>query len=418
MRKSVIQCQVADTSEQPSWIAKRYPQSYHHCLKCSWDHSVDDKKKISIKDLLKTNVKKEVPTSCGPMYVRHLTYGDFRKIAETGAFERSDEHEIGTLAVQAFSSSTKDPGEWGGLSKEEFSQLNETDIDALAKAWFEESGVEITSDALASLGQKVLAQRSDMQQMSEKISDQFRSSYTFLKPGVIESLTSTVAAIDNSNQKFRDLFYNKSGSIEESPGIGAMARLFEAPQGLQRDAQELDLRPPKLNLSKSPEARAAKAAEKAAETLSSVAVHMGEMQTHVASLSTKLVLDVIPQWMDQQSQNKIQSEASLESAASSLRWTKWAVIASVVTSIGIALVQWGISARDGKEASLLSSKRQAEWQKQADTNQDLLRQQILESQRLRMELKELNTRLKKTENSVAQSSRRVSKINNKARKRL
>lgn len=353
---------------------------------------MDDNKKLSIKDLLKGNKKREVSTSVGPLYVRHVTYGDHKRIGETGAFERADEQEVGRLVVQMLCSPEMDSGAWTGLSDDEFARLDKDDLEALAKAGVEGAGYENSGDSLSALGKGVMAENSNFQQMSRKISDQFRSNYEFLKPAAIESLTSSVAAIDSASQLWRKEFSNKKWS---SVGDAVRAQAIHSSRlNLQR-AEEIEVRAaPFLDYSASPQARAANASEKAAETLSTVAVHMGAMLNHVASLSTTLVSDAIPQWIKQQDEDKAKAEASLKGAAKSLLWTKWAVIISVVTSIGIALAQAYFTKTDSAEDARLTEKRQVEWQKQVELNQEILRKQILEVQYLRLELKELNSKIK------------------------
>ncbi|MHC8381929.1 hypothetical protein [Pseudomonas sp. LB3P14] len=366
---------------------------------------MDDSKKLSIKDLLKSAEKRQVSTSAGPLYIRHITYGDHKKIGETGAFERADEHEVGRLVVQMFSSPKMDSGIWTGLSNDEFAELDREDIEALAKAGVEDAGYENSSDSLSALGKGVIAENSNFQQMSKKISDQFRSNFEFLKPSAIESLTSSVAAIDSASQWWRKEFSDKKWS---SVGDAVRTQAIHSPRLHQPKAEEIEARTaPFLDFSTSPQARAANASEKAAETLSTVAVHMGDMLNHVASLSTTLVSDAIPQWIKQQDEDKAKAEASLKGAAKSLWWTKWAVIISVVTSIGIALAQAYFTKTDGAEESRLTEKRQVEWQKQAELNQELLRKQILETQYLRLEFKALNAKFKKNQGATGKTLKRA-----------
>ncbi|MHA6235949.1 hypothetical protein [Pseudomonas fluorescens group sp. PF-69] len=372
---------------------------------------MDDSKKLSIKDLLKGAEKRRVLTSIGPLYVRHLTYGDHKKIGETGAFERADAHEVGRLVVQLFSSSNMDSGVWTGLSDDEFARLEREDIEELAKAGVEGAGYENSSDLLSALGKGVMAEHSNFQQMNKKISDQFRSNYEFLKPGAIESLTSSIAAIDNASQWWRQKFSDKKWS---KVGDAVRAQAIHSPRLHQPKAEAIEVRTaPFLDFSTSPQARAANASEEAAETLSTVAVHMGDMLNHVASLSTTLVSDAIPQWIKQQDEDKAKAEASLKGAAKSLWWTKWAVIISVVTSIGIALAQAYFTKRDGAEESRLNEKMQVEWQKQAELSQELLRKQILETQYLRTELKALNAKFERSQGATVFAVERARNLEKK-----
>lgn len=349
---------------------------------------MEDDKKPSIKDFLKDREKLEVATSIGPMYVRHLTYGDYEKVRD--AIASADDHEVGRQVVQILSSPRMDRSDTLGLSESEFSELHDEDMALLAAAAAVKSGFDSSEDTVAGLGKAVITVGSDLQSMSQKISDQFKNNLSFLKPDAIASLTSSVAAITNANLRWQKSFPN---NISELGSIGSVisqgATHLHKPK-INEDMPEYNLR---IGFPSSPEARAADAAEKSAATLSAVAVHMGEMLNHVATLSTTLVSEVIPQWVGQRADDQAKADASLKGAAKSLWWTKWAVIISVVTSIGIAVSQGYLASVSSQESALLAKKREVEWSNQIEINEELLRRQILETQYLRSELNELNSRL-------------------------
>ncbi|WP_311968555.1 hypothetical protein [Pseudomonas baltica] len=363
-----------------------------------------DKKKPSLKDLIRASSKREVSTSLGPLYIRHLVYKDYKTIVESGAFEEANEREIGLQAIRATTSTLQDPGGWDGLNDEVFSMLTTSDLDALATVALEEAEYPATEDLIAGLGRGVLDQYADLDQASKKIFDQFRNSLSFLQPSTLESLTASVTAIDQSNQKWKSLVSN----IYRDPSVAHVANGMESLKSPYQDRPpytKSEIILPKLDFSNTNDARAARASEKAVDVLNQLAAHMGEVQAHTASMYSTLVLEAIPQWMAQQESNKEQSELSLRSAASSLRWTKWAVITSIITSIGIAAYQQQSGYVDADTTLRQANERQAYWEKQSATQQALLSTQIQATQNLQAELKSLNSLLGKSLTSNAPATK-------------
>lgn len=372
-----------------------------------------DTNKPSLKDLIRTSPKHEVSTSLGPLYVRNQVYRDYKIIVKSGAFKEANEREIGLLAIRATTSNSQDPGEWSGLDDEAFSKLTESDINALAAAAIEVAEYPASEDLVAALGRGVLNECTELDQASKKISDQFQNNFSFLKPSTLESLTASVTAIDQSNQHWKSLVSN----IFNDPAAGRMGSASESLKSPYQDHPlfiKTDTTLPKLDFSNTNDARAARASEKAVDILNRLAVHMGEVQAHTASMYSTLVLEAIPQWIDQQESNKAQSELSLKSAASSLFWTKWAVVLSIVTSIGIAAYQQHSGTADADTALRQANERQAYWEKQSATQQALLNTQIQTTQNLQAELKSLNLLLKKSLTPIAPAIKRT---NSKAAKK-
>ncbi|VVQ06269.1 hypothetical protein PS910_04344 [Pseudomonas fluorescens] len=365
-----------------------------------------DKKKLSLKNLIITSAKSEVFTSLGTLYVRHLVYKDYKKIVESGACEETSDREVGLQVIRATTSISQDPEVWDGLNDEDFSKLTASDLDALAAVPIKAGEYPVTEDIVSSLGRGVLDQCAKIDQASKNISAQFRNSFSFLQPSTLESLAASVTAIDQSNKKWKSLF----SSIDKDAAAGHVASTMESIKTPFQDRPlytERNVILPKLDFTNTNDARAAKASEKAVDVLNQLAAHMGEVQAHTASMYSTLVLEAIPQWMDQQESNKKQSELSLLSAASSLRWTKWAVITSIVTSIGIATYQQRSGSVNTDNSLRQANERQAYWEKQSATQQALLNTQIQVTQNLQAELKSLNSLLGKTLSSNAPTTKRT-----------
>jgi hypothetical protein len=349
-----------------------------------------DKKTLSIDDLRRSNSKKVVSTSLGLLYVRRLVYGDYEKILGTGQFKSTDEREVGRLAIQAITSISQVPSDWNGLNDDAFSRLQASDLDALAAAAIEVSEYPVTEDLMAGLGRGILDQYAELGQASKKIFDQIQKGFPFLQPSTKNALTASVAAIELSNQKWKAHFLDKfKGSTAWPSAVDSI----KAPQMDHSLLRRRDITLPSIDISNMPESRAAKASEQAVDVLEKLAAHMSEVQAHTASMYQTIVLEAIPQWMDQQKGNKVQSELSLTSAASSLCWTKWAVIIGVVTSVGIAIYQQHTGSADADAALRQANERQAYWEKQAATQQALLNTQTQATQNLQIELKSLNALL-------------------------
>ena len=367
---------------------------------------MNDEKKPSLKDLIAARSKREVPTSLGPLYVRHLVYKDYKKLVDTCAYNEANEREVGLLVIRATTSTSEHPDGWDGLDDEAFSKLSAADLEALAAVAIDEAAYAAADDVIASLGRGVLHQCAELSQASKKISDQFRNSFSFLQPSTLESLAASVTGIDQSSQKWKSLastiFKDSAIGHVASPMDGLKSRHQAFPFDKERDSVL-----PKLDFSNTNDARAAKASERTVEILNQLATHMGEVQAHTASMYSTLVLEAIPQWMEQQKSNKEQSELSLRSAASSLRWTKWAVITSIVTSIGIAAYQQHTGSADAAATLRQANERQAHWERQSVAQQALLDEQIQATASLKTELKSLNTLLGESLASNASTDKRI-----------
>jgi hypothetical protein len=351
---------------------------------------MNEKNKLSLTDLIKTRSKRKVVTSVGPLYVRDFVYKDYKNILESGTFEEADARKMGLKAIQATTSTLSDPNERGGLDNKIFSALLTSDLDSLAIAALKDTNGLDAGDLVASLGRVYLDECAKLGQASKRISDQFKNSFSFLQPTTLASLAASVVAIDQSNQKWKTHFSDIG--IESAALQAAEAEAVKFSGLNLPSSEERKFSPPVLDFYDTHEARAARASEQTVDILKQLATHLGEVKAHTASMYTTLVLEAIPQWMAQQESNKEQSERSLRSAASSLRWTKWAVITSIVTSLGIATYQQHSEAIEAAIALRDANERQTYWEKQSAEQQSLLNMQTQITQNLLMELKSLNSK--------------------------
>lgn len=312
-----------------------------------------DASKKSILSLMLKN-RKPVTTSQGTFYVRHLSVGDMK--AFTGYFDEGkdkashDLRALGELALKTLVCTDNDPEKTSTLTEEIFSQLSSTDIELLIDGVIEVSGLTPLpeSKTLESLGSIVFDQvTSDIKrtlEMNKKLKSSMGSAFGSLSQGAMKSLVDSMSSLN----AVRD-------SLKLSPAVEAFRKLQEdqerlfggmAHKELLAQAKISEMPQPRMpelyrpKFEETPMGRAAIASEDSAAQLREVAGLVGDMADKLANLHTVFLTEVIPQWVKSLEGNAEAMNISLGNTEKSIKWAKWALIASVVVTI--AMTAWQI----------------------------------------------------------------------------
>jgi hypothetical protein len=120
-----------------------------------------------------------------------------------------------------------------------------------------------------------------------------------------------------------------------------------------------------LDLSSSPQGRAADAAEAAEELMKGMLAAQGSMLKHMGELAESLIQVAIPQWLDQIKSAEHEAKKSADRANKSLLWAVLAVIVSVACTMGTAIFN-----------SVQSAGDEIQFNTRADAVESLMHQQI------------------------------------------
>lgn len=126
-----------------------------------------------------------------------------------------------------------------------------------------------------------------------------------------------------------------------------------------------------LDLSNSPQARAADAAEAAEELMKDMLAAQGSMLKHMGELADSLIQVAIPQWLDQIRSAEQEAKESADRASRSLLLAVLAVIVSVVCTVGTAIFD-----------SVQSASDEIQFKTRADAVESLMYQQIEQNSKL------------------------------------
>ena len=109
--------------------------------------------------------------------------------------------------------------------------------------------------------------------------------------------------------------------------------ITDRPFGFQVEQPQIS----KIDWSKTPEARSARAAEKTAEITKEMLIAQGEMLKHIGDLTDSVIRVALPQWLAQVRASEVEAKQSADRANRSLRWAVVAVAVSVISTIGTAV---------------------------------------------------------------------------------
>lgn len=355
-------------------------------------------KKLTLDDLMP--VKAPVDTTVGTLFVRHAHRSDWKH------FESDDPVELGKAALRRLCSRVEEKSVSDPLADTDLDALTAADIDSLAPVIAKRSDwTELTLEpGLQGLGRLVkearVRERDSHTQWVEKLRQSVGSGYPFLSDETLEKLKQQVAGVADIRSNLAAL--GILNEVKRSAGA-ADARAALA-------ATLLDGSRDRVLLQRPEDTPIGRAAIESAKHSREVAQKMDGLVDLVGGLNQTLITEVLPAWIRQVAENQGHAQVSLEKAEVSLRWAKWALIASVATSvlsifIAAVLTWWQIgvarsidadsSAQQKRTEKLLRDQlavqRQLTNQQARDANQlrGLLQQESMEAAESRKLFREL-----------------------------
>lgn len=321
-------------------------------------------KKLKLADLLPA--KAAVKTSLGPLYVRHAHTSDWKHI------ESDDILELGRVAVRQLSSRIEDKNDSGPLTEEDLKALVDADFHALVPVISKQNGWEkmpavaglreLGNAAKIAKEQKVELHKNMLAEMRKSID----SSYGFLGKSTLEKLQEQMAGLT-------DIRSRAMSSSEAMRGLN--------PKGIEKSPIHTI---PEYQLPPRPEdSRLGRATLESAENSRDVANKMDGLVDVVAGLNQTLVKDVLPAWIKKIEHDQKGAEVALRQAASALRWTKWAVIISVVVTVLVTWWQVWVAREIDRENTEQQKRVEAVLDKQLAAQLKLIEQQAPDAAAMR-----------------------------------
>ena len=262
-------------------------------------------------------------------------------------------------------SDKEEGGESKHLDINLFGKLNDEDIQCLTKTIVEQNdwGALPSGDALEELGKAALDDILKYSDSSKRLAG-LAEKYSFLS-------NPSLNAIQEATRKFESLSSNSRvlDSLN-SPSLKAMQEAVKGIDILNSRAAEsiyknnLDERAqidglfktrptePPLRLPTIPkqeETPVGKAALESAESARITAQKVDALVEAVGEINRLIVHQVLPQWFEHVQKTQKTSQHSIEQAASSLWWTKWAVIISGLVTVATASWQVYVTQSVDKE---------------------------------------------------------------------
>ena len=114
-----------------------------------------------------------------------------------------------------------------------------------------------------------------------------------------------------------------------------------------------------------------------------VAEKMDSLVVVVAGLNQTMVQDVLPAWFNKIEEDQRAAKGAIDQAARGLRWTKWAVIASVFVTIAATWWQVDVAKSIDHESSVQQRRVEAVLREQLSAQQRLLDQQARDAAAMR-----------------------------------
>jgi hypothetical protein len=114
-----------------------------------------------------------------------------------------------------------------------------------------------------------------------------------------------------------------------------------------------------------------------------VAKKMDDLVVVVAGLNQTLMQDILPAWFKKIEEDQEAAKGAFDQAASALRWTKWAVIASVIVTIAATWWQVDVAKTIDRENSEQQRRLETVLREQLSVQQKLIEQQAKNAEAMR-----------------------------------
>lgn len=338
-------------------------------------------KPLEISNLIFIRDRVSVKCSGGLFYVRQAKVSDFFYFASV---EDENSRKLGERIFRALVSDKEEEGEESEhLDINLFGKLTDEDIQCLAKTIVEQNdwGALPKGDTLEELGKAALDDILKYSDSRKRLAG-LAEKYSFLS-------NPSLNAIQEAARKFESLSFNSRvlDSLN-SPSVKAMQEAVKGIDIINSRAVEsiyknnLDERAqigglfktrpnePPLRLPRIPkqeETPVGKAALESAESARITAQKVDALAEAVGEINSVIVHQVLPQWFKHVQETQKSSQHSIEQAASSLWWTKWAVIISVVVSVVTASWQVYVTRSVDKENTAVQLRIEEVLKRQLET---------------------------------------------------
>jgi len=354
-------------------------------------------RKLSLDDLIPEKVA--VPTSLGILYLRSVHISDFKD------FEVGDTAELGRIVVRKLANRVQDKRDRTPLKEDDVDVLLDADFQILAPAVANKNNWdELPKGAgLLELGHAARRAKKEELLRRQKMLDEMRTSignsYAFLGDSALEKLQEQMVDLSNIRQSVSAAESIKSAMEASSVGVQPMldtasdirratddmmksSRITAIPELIFSRSSEIspDFSPP------NPEDTVlGRATLEGAENSRETVRRMDALVEVVGGINQTLVKDVLPAWIDSAKSDQESAKQAFKQAGESLKWTRWAVIASVVATV--LATWWQISVtheidRENSVAQRTSESLLREQLAALRTNESLLREQLVAQQKL------------------------------------
>lgn len=281
----------------------------------STPHQQEPTKKRSI--LAIGPAKARVETSVGPLFVRHAYVSDYER------FGSDDDTERGRLVVQRLASRVERKGDDTPFDGD-VGVLTESDLSVLIPAIAKQSGWKLPepSTGLQGLGQSSREAekqvREEQKRMLEEIRKAFKADYGFLEPTTLSKLEGQLLGLPTQEVSLADRLPKINFEMPKAPVVPELPDIGIDESWMPPLPEETPL---------------GRATLKSAQHIEVVANEIGAVAKNIGNLNQVMIAEVLPQWFRQVQENQKSAEEEARKTSSALKWTKWAVFASVAVTI-------------------------------------------------------------------------------------
>lgn len=353
-------------------------------------------RRLSLDDLVPE--KAAVSTSLGTLYVRPIS------ISDSKVFGCHEAAELGRAIVLKVASRIQDKRDSTPLADEDFDALLEVDIKALVPVIADKNNWEAlpVGAGVVDLGNAAKRGREQALERLNKMQDDLRasigSSYAFLGNSALEKLQEQMvglsnirqsmsaaetikAAMEASNVWSQTLLEPSAVTRRVADEMQDISRINFAPEFERSRSIEI----PSFALQSPEDTPLGRATLEGAENSRETVRRMDALVEVVGGLNQTIVKDVLPAWFATAKSDQENAEQAFKTAGKSLKWTKWAVIASVFVSIVATWWQISVTRAIDRENSLAQQRSESLLREQLAsqrTNESLLREQLVAQRKL------------------------------------
>lgn len=336
--------------------------------------------KKSLKNLLLSlRERQPVESSLGTLYARHISIGDLSALSALLEVPNPDLSAVGRATLLRLISKTAEGEDESILTEDEIGSLTAADLLALGQAVMKATNLPPLNegDGLLAIGKAVQTHVREAAESNARMTASFKRSFPSIGEqtrsmlqrdlsglgAITESLRGTSALESlRHTEKIGDMYRRMKEAVgplnaSELAGISALKNAVKTTDPILeslrteevfnpshlRGSPSIDVTIPHLRLpdpENTPLGRAATATEQTAQQVTEVAGLLAAMGAQLGELSQTIVTKAVPEWMSKLEGDRESAKTTLEQARDSLKWTKWAVMASVV--ITLATTGWQV----------------------------------------------------------------------------